>query len=138
MNIRNYESVVIFTPVLSEDQLKEAVGKFRQLITEHKGEIVHEDSWGLTKMAYPIQKKTTGFYHIYEFKASSDIVAALELAFKRDERILRFLTIALDKHGVLYNQRKRNGEFRKEKKEKVEAPVEKVKEILKDEIVEEI
>lgn len=112
MAMNNYESVIVFTPVLSEEQLNETVKKFRELITEQGGEIIHEDKWGLTKLAYPIEKKSTGFYHIFEYRAPGTIVAPLELALKRDERVMRFLTIALDKHGVLYNQRKRNGEFR--------------------------
>lgn len=112
MEMNNYESVIVLTPVLSEEQLNETVKKFRELITEQGGEIIHEDKWGLTKLAYPIQKKSTGFYHIFEYKAPGTIVAPVELALKRDERIMRFLTIALDKHGVIYNQRKRNGEFK--------------------------
>ncbi|MDX5321335.1 MAG: 30S ribosomal protein S6 [Bacteroidota bacterium] len=113
--MKNYESVIVLTPVLSDDQLKETVKKFRELITEQGGEIIHEDNWGLTKLAYPIQKKSTGFYHIFEYKAPGTIVAPLELALKRDERIMRFLTVSLDKHGVIYNQRKRNGEFKSNK-----------------------
>lgn len=117
MDLKNYESVIIFTPVLSDDQLKDAVAKYRQLITEHKGEIVHEENWGLTKLAYPIQKKSTGFYQIFEFKAPGDLIAALELQYKRDERVMRFLSTALDKHAIIYNERKRKGEFNKPKKE---------------------
>jgi len=116
--LNDYESVIIFTPVLSEEQLKDAVSKYRSLITENGGELVHEENWGLTKLAYPINKKTTGFYHIYEYKAQPDFVSKFELAFRRDERIMRFLTTALDKHAILYNQRKRNGEFNQNKKEK--------------------
>ncbi len=119
--LNNYESVIIFTPVLSEEQLKDAVSKYRNLIKEEGGELVHEENWGLTKLAYPINKKTTGFYHIYEYKASGDFISKFELAFRRDERIMRFLTTALDKHSLLYNQRKRNGEFNQNKKEKQEA-----------------
>jgi small subunit ribosomal protein S6 len=119
--LNDYESVIIFTPVLSEDQLKDAVSKYRKLITEDGGELVHEENWGLTKLAYPIDKKTTGFYHIYEYKAPADFVSKFELAFRRDERIMRFLTTALDKDAVIYNQRKRNGEFNQNKKEKQEA-----------------
>lgn len=118
MDLKNYESVIIFTPVLSDEQLKDAVAKYRQLITEHKGEIVHEQNWGLTKLAYPIQKKTTGFYQVFEYKAPGNLIAALELQLKRDERIMRFLSTALDKHAVIYNQRKRNGEFNQPKKDK--------------------
>src|SRR5690606_16175042 len=100
--------------------LKDAVSKYRNLIKEEGGELVHEENWGLTKLAYPINKKTTGFYHIYEFKASTNFISKLELAYRRDERIMRFLTTALDKHALIYNQRKRNGEFNQNKKEKQE------------------
>lgn len=119
--LNNYESVIIFTPVLSEEQLKDAVSKYRNLIKEEGGELVHEENWGLTKLAYPINKKSTGFYHIYEYKASGDFISKFELAFRRDERIMRFLTTVLDKHALIYNQRKRNGEFNQNKKEKQEA-----------------
>jgi small subunit ribosomal protein S6 len=119
--LNNYESVIIFTPVLSEEQLKDAVSKYRNLIKEEGGELVHEENWGLTKLDYPINKKTTGFYHIYEYKASGDFISKFELAFRRDERIMRFLTTALNKHALIYNQRKRNGEFNQNKKEKQEA-----------------
>lgn len=118
--LNDYESVIIFTPVLSEEQLKEVVSKYRSMITENAGELVHEENWGLTKLAYPIDKKTTGFYHIYEYKAPADFVSKFELAFRRDERIMRFLSTSLDKDALIYNQRKRNGEFNQPKKEKQE------------------
>ncbi len=114
----NYESVIIFTPVLSEEQLKDVVAKYRNMIKENGGELVHEENWGLTKLAYPIEKKTTGFYVIFEYKAANDFISKFELAFRRDERIMRFLTTALNNHAVIYNQRKRNGEFNQGKKEK--------------------
>lgn len=116
--LNDYESVIIITPVLSEEQLKDTVSKYRKMITDDGGELVHEENWGLTKLAYPIDKKSTGFYHIFEFKASNDFIAKYELAFRRDERIMRYLTTALDKHAVIYNQRKRNGEFNQSKKDK--------------------
>lgn len=116
--LNDYESVIIFTPVLSDEQLKDAVAKYRALITEDGGELVHEGNWGLTKLAYPISKKTTGFYHIFEYKADPAFIAKFELAFRRDERIMRYLTTVLDKHAVVYNQRRRNGEFNQSKKEK--------------------
>jgi small subunit ribosomal protein S6 len=116
--LNDYESVIIITPVLSEEQLKDTVSKYRKMITDDGGELVHEENWGLTKLAYPIDKKSTGFYHIFEFKANNDFLAKFELAFRRDERIMRYLTTALDKHAVLYNQRKRNGEFNQSKKDK--------------------
>ena len=116
--LNDYESVIIFTPVLSEEQLKDAVAKYRTFITDNGGEMVHEENWGLTKLAYAIEKKTTGFYFIYEYKAPAEFVAKFELAFRRDERIMRFITTSLDKHAQLYNKRKRNGEFNQNKKEK--------------------
>lgn len=118
MELRNYESVIILTPVLAEKQMQEAIASFRQLITEQGGSIVHEENWGLTKLAYPIAKKSTGFYHIFEFKAPPSIIAKLELAYRRDEQVLRYLTIALDKHAVLYNARRVKGEFNKPKEVK--------------------
>ncbi len=116
--LNDYESVIIFTPVLSDEQLKDALAKYRNMIIENGGEMVHEENWGLTKLAYPISKKTTGFYHIYEYKAAASFISKFELAFRRDERIMRFLTTSLDKHAVIYNQRKRNGEFNQPKKDK--------------------
>jgi len=104
---KQYETVFIMTPVLSEDQMKEAVEKFRNFLKEKKAEIVFEDNWGLKKLTYPIQKKSTGFYHLIEFKAEGNVIADLETAFKRDERIIRFMTVALDKHAVAYNEKKR-------------------------------
>lgn len=113
-----YESVIILTPVLSEKQMQDAISSYRQLITENGGEIVHEENWGLTKLAYPIQKKVTGFYHIFEYNAPCDLVSKLELAFRRDEQVMRYLSIRLDKHAARYNERRRNGEFKKSKTEK--------------------
>jgi small subunit ribosomal protein S6 len=95
------------TPVLSDEQMKEAVTKFQTYLKEKGAEIVFEDYWGLRKMAYPIQKKSTGFYHLIEFKASPELVAGLELEMKRDERIIRFLTVSLDKFAIAYNEKKR-------------------------------
>ena len=117
MEKTHYESVVVLTPVLSEKMLQDAVSSFEKLITENGGELIHKENWGLTKMAYPIQKKTTGFYQIFEFAAEADaqIVDKLELAYRRDEQVLRYLCIKLDKHAIKYNERRRNGEFKKAK-----------------------
>jgi len=105
--INQYETVFIMTPVLSEEQMKETVKKFRDYLTDKGAEIVFEDNWGMRKLAYPIQKKSTGFYHLIEFKADGSLIRDYEVAFKRDERILRFLTVKLDKHAVIYNEKKR-------------------------------
>jgi small subunit ribosomal protein S6 len=113
----HYETVFILTPVLSEDQAKEAVGKFRKILKDLGANIIHEESWGLRKLAYQIQKKSTGHYHLFEFSANGTAVAELEVAFKRDERVLRFLTVALDKHAVAYAEKRRN-KAKNAKKEK--------------------
>jgi small subunit ribosomal protein S6 len=104
---KRYETVFIMTPVLSDEQTKEAVKKFQDFLKENGAAIVHEEHWGLKKLAYPIQKKSTGFYHLIEFDAPGEFIANLEVQYKRDERIIRFLTVALDKHAVAYNEKKR-------------------------------
>lgn len=105
--LKHYETVFILTPVLSQDQLAEAVDKFKKILTGNGSRIVFENNWGLRKLAYPIQKKNTGFYYLIEFMGDGSIISKLETEFKRDERIMRFLTVALDKHAVAYNERKR-------------------------------
>ncbi len=106
--LKSYETVFIMTPVLSDDQAKETVSKYKKLLTDNGCKIVNEDHWGLRKLQYPIQKKTTGFYHVVEFQGPPTFVAELEVVYKRDERLLRFLTVALDKHAVVYSEKKRN------------------------------
>jgi small subunit ribosomal protein S6 len=103
-----YETVFILTPVLSETQVKETVKRYLDYISENGGEIVHEENWGLRKLAYPIQKKTTGFYHLVEFKSAGDFVEKLETQYRRDERIIRFLTVSMDKDAVAYAEKRRN------------------------------
>jgi small subunit ribosomal protein S6 len=105
--MNQYETVFIMTPVLSDDQMKETVKKYQKFLKDGGAEIVFEDNWGLRKLAYPIQKKSTGFYYLIEFKAAGDLIRKLEVDFKRDERIIRFLTVKLDKHAVIYNEKKR-------------------------------
>ncbi len=105
--LNQYETVFILTPVLSDEQMKEAVKKYQGYLKDKGAEIVHEENWGMRKLAYPIQKKSTGFYHLMEFKADTQLIAELELALKRDERVMRFLTVKLDKHAIAYNEKKR-------------------------------
>ena len=115
--LKQYETVFIVTPVLSEAQMKEAVNKFKGYLTEHGAQVVHSENWGLRKLAYPIQKKTTGFYNLIEFKAEPTLIEKLEIEYRRDERIIRFLTFAMDKYAVEYAEKKRS---KNESKEKVE------------------
>lgn len=105
--MNSYETVFILTPVLSEDQAKEAVQKYEADLKAFGGKLKHSESWGLKKLAYPIQKKTTGFYFMFEYEAEGNVIAELELAMKRDERVMRFLTVKLDKHHLAYADKRR-------------------------------
>ena len=118
---RNYETVFILTPVLSDVQMKDTVDKFVNLLKEEGAEVINVENWGLKKMAYTIQKKTTGFYVIVEFKADPTIIRKFELEFRRDEKVMRFLTTVLDKHSIVYAERRRKGEFNKKVEVKEEA-----------------
>ena len=115
--MKNYETVFILNPVLSEDQAKDTVEKFVKVLNKAKANVINVEKWGLKKMAYPIQNKSNGFYNLIEFSTdSSDLVNTLETEFRRDESVMRFLTIALDKHAIIYNERRRKGEFNRTKK----------------------
>lgn len=105
--MNSYETVFILTPVLSEDQAKEAVQKYESELAAMGGKLVHSENWGLKKMAYPIQKKSTGFYFLFQFEGEGNLIADLELAMKRDERIMRFLTVKMDKDHVAYAEKRR-------------------------------
>ncbi len=104
--VRHYETVFIMTPVLSDEQMKEAVSKFQNFLKAKGAEIVYEDHWGLRKLAYPIQKKSTGFFHLITYKADSLLIKEFETELKRDERLLRFLTVHLDKYALAYSQKR--------------------------------
>jgi small subunit ribosomal protein S6 len=114
--MKNYETVFILNPVLSDDQMKDTVEKFVNVLKKGNAEILNVEQWGLKKMAYPIQHKSTGFYNLLEFTAEPTLIDTLETEYRRDESVMRFLTTALDKHAVTYNERRRKGEFRKDKK----------------------
>ena len=118
--MNHYETVFILTPVLSDAQMKEAVEKFKTVLTDNDATIVNEENWGLRKLAYPIEKKSTGFYTLIEFDGEPTIVRKLETAFRRDEKVLRFLTFRLDKYAAEYAVKRRN--LKKAAKE--EAPAE--------------
>ena len=118
--MNQYETIFVMTPVLSDEQLKETVNEYVNLLKQKGAEVIHQDNWGLKKLAYPIKKKSTGFYHLIEFKGTGAVIADLELAYKRDERLLRFTTVSLDQHGVAFNDKFR-GKSQKSKKEEVKA-----------------
>lgn len=105
--INQYETVFIMTPVLSDDQMKETVKKFENILTEQGAELVHQENWGLRRLEYPIQKKSSGFYQLFEFRAEGAAVEELELQYRRDERIIRFLTVKMNKHAIAYAEKRR-------------------------------
>jgi small subunit ribosomal protein S6 len=107
--MNNYELMVIFTPVLSEEEFKAAQKKYEALVTDNGGEVVHTKPWGLKSLAYPIAKKTTGLYWIMEYKALSSFNEKLKIQLLRDESQMRYMYTALDKYAVEYNERKKNG-----------------------------
>ena len=108
VSMNQYETVFILTPVLSDVQMKEAVEKFKGLLAAEGAEIISEENWGLKKLAYPIEKKSTGFYQLIEFKAEPTVIQKLEINYRRDERVLRYLTTKLDKYAVEYAAKRRN------------------------------
>ena len=105
--MNNYETVFIATPVLSDVQVKEVLDKFQGVITENGGQIVNVEEWGLKKLAYPVQKKTTGFYFFIEFTGEGSLINTLETQYHRDERVIRFLTFKQDKYAVEYSEKRR-------------------------------
>ena len=116
--MKNYETVFILNPVLSEDQAKDTVEKFVKVLKKAGADVINIEQWGLKRLAYPINKKSTGFYNLVEFKAESSVIDTLETEYRRDESIMRFLTTVLDKHAIVYNERRRKGEFRNKENRK--------------------
>lgn len=113
--VNQYETTVIVTPVLTDAELKELTSGYVKFLKSKGAEIIHEDHWGLKQLAYPIKKKTTGFYFLVEYKVDTQVISELELNLKRDESIMRFLTVSLDKYAIKYNEDKRNGLIGKKK-----------------------
>ena len=107
--MQNYELMVIFTPVLSEDEYKSAQKKFTALVKENGGEVLHENPWGLKSLAYPIAKKTTGLYWVMEYTAPTNFNEKLKIQLLRDDNVMRHMFTALDKYAVEYNEKKRSG-----------------------------
>ena len=105
--MNHYETVFILNPVLSEDQVKETVKKFEDFLISRDAKMISKEDWGLKKLAYPIQHKKSGFYHLFEFTAPGEVITAFELEFKRDERVMRYLTVKLDKHAIAWAEKRR-------------------------------
>ncbi len=105
--MNHYETVFILNPVLSEDQIKETVKKYEDFLVSNGAKMVAKEDWGLKKLAYPIQNKKSGFYHLFEYTVPGDVINQLEVEFRRDERFMRYLTVALDKHAISWAERRR-------------------------------
>ena len=114
----NYETVFIITPILSDAQVKDTVEKFKSVLTKNGADIINEESWGLKKLAYEINHKTTGFYFLLEYQGAPTIVNILETEFRRDEKIIRFLTTVQDKFAAAYATRRRKGQLGQHNKSK--------------------
>ncbi|HSJ11872.1 MAG TPA: 30S ribosomal protein S6 [Gillisia sp.] len=106
--MNHYETVFILNPVLSDDQIKETVKKYEDFLVSNGAEMVSKENWGLKKLAYPIQHKKSGFYHLFEFKAPGEVINPLEVEFRREERMMRYLTVRLDKHAIAWAEKRRN------------------------------
>ena len=105
--MNHYETVFILNPVLSDSQVKETVKKFEDYLVSKGAEMIWKEDWGLKKLAYPIQKKKTGFYHLFEYKVAGEAIAPFELEFRRDDSIMRYLTVKLDKHAAAWAEKRR-------------------------------
>ena len=130
--LNHYEAVFILTPVLSEAQMKEAVDKFKAVLTDNGGDITNEENWGMRKLAYPIQKKSTGFYSLLQFDVEPAVIATLETQFRRDERVLRFLTFRLDKYAYEYAEKRKNVKSQPKEVKEEKVTRKEVKEEIKE------
>ena len=106
--MNNYETVFILNPVLSDEQIKETVEKYEEFLVSKGAKMISKENWGLRKLAYPIQHKKSGFYHLFEYSSPGENIEPLELAFRRDERMMRYLTVKLDKHAIAWAEKRRN------------------------------
>lgn len=113
--VNTYETVFILTPVLNDQQREEVLAKFQKTLKDGKAKITHQEDWGMKKLAYPIGKKTTGFYYLIEFEAPTSLIDTLETEYRRDETVIRFLTVRLDKYAKEYAERRRKKGFGKSK-----------------------
>ena len=111
--MNHYETVFILNPVLSEDQIKETVKKYEDLLISKGAKMISKENWGLRKLAYAIQNKKSGFYHLFEYTCPGDAINDLEVDFRRDERVMRYLTVTLDKHAIAWAEKRRNRDNKK-------------------------
>ena len=113
--MKSYESVFILNPALSEEQVEKSVLKYEKFLKSNGAKLIHKENWGLKKLAYTIENKNSGFYNLFQFEAPSEIISPFELEFARDETVMRYLTVVLDKHALAWAEKRKN---RKPKKVK--------------------
>lgn len=106
--MNHYETVFILNPVLSDEQIKETVKKYEDFLVSRGAKMISKEDWGLKKLAYPIQHKKSGFYHLLEYTVDGEVINPLEVEFRREERMMRFLTVRLDKHAAAWAEKRRN------------------------------
>ncbi len=106
-----YETTFILTPELSEGEHKVTVDKFVKLIKDNDGEVHNIEHWGMRRLAYPIERKTNGYYAYVEFGSFGDLLPILEKAYRYDEQVIRYLTVKLDKHALAFNKKRREQGF---------------------------
>ena len=111
--MKNYETVFILNPALSEEQVQKTVDKYEKSLKSNGAKIISKEVWGLKKLAYTIENKNSGFYNLLEYTAPAEVVSSLELDFIRDETVMRYLTVSLDKHAIAWAEKRRNRKTKK-------------------------
>lgn len=114
---KNYETVFIINPVLSDKQVEDTVKKYKKILDKNKVKMICDESLGFKELTYPINNKNSGFFHLFQYETEKlDLVKSLETELKRDRSVLRYLTVSLCKDALEYNARRAKGEFKKKKK----------------------
>ncbi len=118
--MRHYEVTFIVDPTLSSDEVKATAQKYADMLAAEGYTIIHTDEMGLLQLAYEIKKRHSGLYYSVEFAGEDGkVIDKMELAMRRDDKILRFLTVALDKFAVKYNEDRRAGKIGKKNREAI-------------------
>jgi small subunit ribosomal protein S6 len=106
-DIRNYETTFLVKPGLDDAEYKDIIAKFTKFIIDNGGEVINQEIWGMRKLAYEIQRHSSAYYVFTEFRSNVDVNPVLEREYSFDERIIRYLTVKLDKDAAAWNERRR-------------------------------